>query len=335
MIESAGRAFPVETRYLGRDPARAHRGAGRADATLDSAWPRSAARSWSSCPARARSCASPRLLAERVRDPDVEIAPLYGALDARAQDRAVAPAPPGRRKIVLATSIAETSLTIEGVRVVIDSGLMRAPRFEPDLGLTRLETMRVSPRQRRPAARPRRPRRARRLLSAVGGGRQRRPRAVRGAGNPRRRSSPASRSIWRSGASPTPRRLRFLDPPPRAAMAEARALLQRLGALDADGRVTDEGRAIARLALPPRLARMLIDAAREGDGAEAAEIATLFSEPGLGGNAVDLERAPRRLPPRPLRPRRGCAAAGEDLARRAARGWRRPPRSPRPGRGSG
>ena len=83
-------------------------------------------------------------MTERVSDPRVEIAPLYGALDARAQDRAVAPAPPGRRKIVLATSIAETSLTIEGVRVVIDSGLMRAPRFEPDLGLTRLETVRVS-----------------------------------------------------------------------------------------------------------------------------------------------------------------------------------------------
>ena len=83
-------------------------------------------------------------LAERIRDPAVDIAPLYGAMDARAQDLAVAPAAPGRRKVVLATSIAETSLTIEGVRVVIDSGLMRVPRFEPDIGLTRLETVRVS-----------------------------------------------------------------------------------------------------------------------------------------------------------------------------------------------
>ena len=84
------------------------------------------------------------MLAERVKDPAVDIAPLFGAMDARAQDLAVAPAAPGRRKIVLATSIAETSLTIEGVRVVIDSGLMRVPRFEPDIGLTRLETVRVS-----------------------------------------------------------------------------------------------------------------------------------------------------------------------------------------------
>ena len=79
-----------------------------------------------------------------MRDPSVDIAPLYGAMDARAQDRAVAPAPKGKRKIVLATSIAETSLTIEGVRVVVDSGLMRVPRYEPDVGLTRLETVRVS-----------------------------------------------------------------------------------------------------------------------------------------------------------------------------------------------
>ena len=83
-------------------------------------------------------------LEARIRRPDVDVAPLYGALDPRAQDRAVEPAPPGRRKIVLATSIAETSLTIEGVRVVIDSGLMRVPRYEPDIGLTRLETVRVS-----------------------------------------------------------------------------------------------------------------------------------------------------------------------------------------------
>ena len=83
-------------------------------------------------------------LGERVRDPSVDIAPLYGAMDARAQDRAVAPAAAGRRKIVLATSIAETSLTIEGVRVVIDSGLMRVPHYEPDIGLTRLDTVRVS-----------------------------------------------------------------------------------------------------------------------------------------------------------------------------------------------
>jgi ATP-dependent helicase HrpB len=84
------------------------------------------------------------LLRERVHDPAVDIVPLYGALDAEVQDRAIAPPPSGRRKVVLATSIAETSLTIEGVRVVIDCGLARVPRYEPDVGLTRLETVRVS-----------------------------------------------------------------------------------------------------------------------------------------------------------------------------------------------
>src|SRR6185312_3080352 len=84
------------------------------------------------------------LLKERGHDPAMDVVALYGALDAREQDRAISPPPPGRRKIVLATSIAETSLTIEGVRVVIDSGLARVPRYEPDVGLTRLETVRVS-----------------------------------------------------------------------------------------------------------------------------------------------------------------------------------------------
>ena len=128
------------------------------------------------------------LLAARVKDPDVDIAPLYGAMDRAAQDRAVRPAPPGRRKIVLATSIAETSLTIEGVRIVIDSGLSRVPRYEPDIGVTRLETQRVS----RASADQRRGRAGRtepgvcyRLWEAGG---QWRAGAVRQTGNPVRRS---------------------------------------------------------------------------------------------------------------------------------------------------
>ena len=81
---------------------------------------------------------------ERVADPAIDVVPLFGALEADVQDRAIAPAPPGQRKVVLATSIAETSLTIEGVRIVVDSGLARVPRYEPDVGFTRLETVRVS-----------------------------------------------------------------------------------------------------------------------------------------------------------------------------------------------
>ena len=142
LIESQGRAFPVATRYVGRTPgSRIEDEVTRV--TLDAA----ASESGSILvflPGQGEIRRVAEALQARVRDPHVDIAPLYGALDARAQDLAIAPAPAGRRKIVLATSIAETSLTIEGVRVVIDSGLMRVPIYEPDVGLTRLETVRVS-----------------------------------------------------------------------------------------------------------------------------------------------------------------------------------------------
>src|SRR5262245_25878373 len=142
VIESAGRAFPVETRYLGRYP-RAPIERQVADAVTR------ALRSDPGSvlvflPGAGEIARTESLLRERVTDPVVDIVPLYGALDAATQDRAIAPAAPGRRKVVLATSIAETSLTIEGVRIVVDSGLARVPRYEPDVGLTRLETVRVS-----------------------------------------------------------------------------------------------------------------------------------------------------------------------------------------------
>src|SRR5262249_43618781 len=142
VIESAGRAFPVETRYLGRaaaaplDPrvADAVARAVRADAGSLLVF----------LPGAAEIRRTEALVRERVADHAIDIVPLYGALDADVQDRAIAPPPPGQRKVVLATSIAETSLTIEGVRVVIDCGLARVPRYEPEVGLTRLETVRVS-----------------------------------------------------------------------------------------------------------------------------------------------------------------------------------------------
>ena len=219
--------------------------------------------------------------------PDVDIAPLYGALDGYAQDLAIAPAPPGRRKIVLATSIAETSLTIEGVRVVVDSGLMRVPVYEPDVGLTRLETVRVARAnadQRRGRAGRVEPGVCYRLWEeAANGGLQ--PYAAPEISPPIYR---ASCSTARSGASPILEKLAFLDPPPRGALAEARALLASLGAVDSEGRITDEGRKIAGLALPPRLARMIVDAARAGDARTASEVAVVLTERGLGGDSVDL-----------------------------------------------
>ena len=142
LIESAGRAFAVVTRYVGRDSrARIEDDVARVALTA-LANERGSVLVFLPGMSEIRRVAE--ILAVRIKASDVDVAPLHGALDPRAQDFAVQPAAPGRRKIVLATSIAETSLTIQGVRVVVDSGLMRAPRYEPDIGLTRLETVRVS-----------------------------------------------------------------------------------------------------------------------------------------------------------------------------------------------
>ncbi|HEX7884397.1 MAG TPA: helicase-related protein, partial [Phenylobacterium sp.] len=146
VVESLGRMFPVETRYLGRD-ALAKDGRGRLEDQVVRAVERALAEEAGSVlvflPGQGEIRRTAERLAERVR-PNVEIAPLYGALDPRDQDRAIEPAPPGVRKVVLATSIAETSLTIQGVRVVIDCGVARVPRYDPASGLTRLATVRVS-----------------------------------------------------------------------------------------------------------------------------------------------------------------------------------------------
>jgi ATP-dependent helicase HrpB len=142
VVESAGKTFSVETHYLGRDP-RAPVERQIADAVIKGLRTESGSL-LVFLPGAAEIRRTRALLQERISDEAVDLVPLYGALDARVQDRAISPASPGRRKVVLATSIAETSLTIEGVRVVIDSGLARVPRYEPDVGLTRLETVRVS-----------------------------------------------------------------------------------------------------------------------------------------------------------------------------------------------
>jgi len=285
LIESAGRAFPVETRYLGRDArapiepqvAGAVGRALRADAGSLLVF----------LPGAAEIRRSEALLRERVGDPAIDIVPLHGALDADVQDRAIAPAPPGRRKVVLATSIAETSLTIEGVRVVIDCGLARVPRYEPDVGLTRLETVRVS----RASADQRRGRAGRtepgvcyRLWDEP------QTAALEPANRPEILAADLSGLVldlahW--GVA-DPAQLAFLDPPPPAALAQAKALLGELNAIDRAGRITEEGRRLRELPLPPRLARMVVDAAAAADAVRAAEIAVVLTERALGGNDVDL-----------------------------------------------
>jgi ATP-dependent helicase HrpB len=312
VVESEGRTFPVDTRYAGRNPAL------RLEDEVAACVRRALAEETGSLLVFLPGAAEIRRVAERlgetVRDGAIDIALLYGALDAEAQDRAVEPAPPGRRKVVLATSIAETSLTIQGVRGVIDCGLARVPRYEPDVGLTRLETVRVS----RAAADQRRGR-AGRTEPGV---------CWRLWDEPQTLSLPAfatpeilaadlaslvlDLAAW--GVT-DPSTLAWLDPPPAGAWAEARALLQELDALDGDGRLTEEGRALRRLPLHPRLARMVVDGAREGAGGLAADIAAILSERGLGGDAVDLDSRLQNF-------RRDRSRRAED-ARRAAAGWAR------------
>jgi ATP-dependent helicase HrpB len=306
VIASEGRAFPVETHYLGRDArpiepqiADAIVRATRAESGSLLAF----------LPGAAEIRRAAALLDGRL-DPAADVVALYGALAPDEQDRAIAPAPPGRRKIVLATSIAETSITIEGVRIVVDSGLARVPRYEPDVGVTRLDTVRVS----RAAADQRRGRAGRtepgicyRLWDEP------QTAALEAFSRPEILAADLSGfaldlAAWGS----LPDQLAFLDPPPRPALVEASALLAALGAVDGDGRITEEGQKLRRLPLPPRLARMVVDAAAEGAALPAAEIAVLIGERGLGGDDVDLNARHNAL-------RRDRSARARDARALAAR----------------
>jgi ATP-dependent helicase HrpB len=284
-IESEGRAFSVETRYLGRDP-RAPIERQVTDA-IERALRAETGSLLVFLPGAGEIRRTESLLRERITGASIDIVALYGALDAREQDRAISPAPAGRRKVVLATSIAETSLTIEGVRVVVDSGLSRVPRYEPDVGITRLETVRVS----RAAADQRRGR-AGRVEPGVCYRLWDEPQtaSLEAYARPEILSADLSSfmlDLAQWGAS-DPGKLAFLDPPPRASLAEAKTLLAELGAIDSDGRITEEGRKLRALPLPPRLARMVVDAAAEGAAEMAAGIAAIVTERGLGGDDVDL-----------------------------------------------
>ncbi len=310
VVESEGRAYPVETRYLGRDPNR------RIEEQVADAVARGLRAESGSLlvflPGQGEIRRVETLLRERINDPAVDIAPLYGALERGEQDLAVSPARPGRRKVVLATSIAETSLTIEGVRVVIDSGLARVPVYEPDIGLTRLETVRVS----RAAADQRRGRAGRtepgvcyRLWEEAATG------ALEPFARPEILSADLSSLLLDCAAwgVTDPTALAFLDPPPAPALKEARALLQQLGALDHEGRITEMGHRLRDLPLPPRLARMLLVAGQAGQARDAADLAAVLVERGLGGDAVDLADRVERY-------RRDRSGRAQDM-RRMAEGW--------------
>ncbi len=286
VIESEGRAFPVDIRYDERP----------AGVAIEDAMAKAVRSALASEPGSVLAFLPGQREIERTAErlqgavgADTDIVPLYGQLDNRTQDAAIKPAPPGHRKVVLATSIAETSITIDGVRVVIDSGLSRLPRYEPASGLTRLETVRVSK-----ASADQRAGRAGRTQPGV---------AIRLWRAEQTAALPAFTppEILEADLSSLlldcavfgvadPSSLAFLDPPPAPALNEARVLLEALHAINEAGRLTEAGAAMRKLALPVRLAHMVAEAAKNGQALAAATLAVLLTERGLGGDSADLER---------------------------------------------
>lgn len=318
VLESAGRSYPLDLRYLGRAAEV------RIEDAMAQAIRRAIGQEDGGVLAFLPGVAEIERTIERLGSlpGHVAIHRLHGQVDPAAQRAAIAPAATGERKLVLATSIAETSLTLDGVRVVVDSGLARRPRYDRAAGMTRLVTERASQ-----AAVTQRAGRAARQTDGVA---YRLWEEAATAGLPR--FDPPE--ILEADLSPLllacaiwgvadPRDLRWLDPPPEAAIAEARTRLRALGAIDGEGRPTPHGRRIADLPLPPRLAHMLVAAESMGQLDLAAQVAVLLSERGLGGNDADLELRLQRW--RGERGRRAEAARG--LAKRWAGLVRSPERA--------
>lgn len=309
-IVSKGKSFPLEIRHIGRNPA------ARLEPQMASAIRSALGEHQGSLLAFLPGVAEIERTAEALGalTPDVELHKLHGGIEPATQRKALAAPAPGKRKLVLATSIAETSVTLEGVRIVVDSGLARRPRYDRGAGLTRLVTERASR-----AAATQRAGRAARQAPGI---------AIRLWEEAATASLPAHDPpeileadlssllltclLW---GETNPARLPFLDPPPRSGLDEARKRLVALGAIDEDGRVTDHGRAIASLPLEPRLAHMLLDARDRGFGWAASEVVVLLTERGLGGNDPDLELRWRRW--------RSDRSARAEAARKLAASWRR------------
>ncbi|MBO1075093.1 ATP-dependent helicase HrpB [Roseomonas marmotae] len=270
VVESLGRAFPVAVQYRQREL----KDARELPEAMASAIREALRAHPGDVLAFLPGWGEIRRTADRLGGLDADVLPLHGEMPPAEQDRALNPGP--RRKVVLATSIAETSLTVPGVRIVVDGGFRRAPRLDPATGLSRLATLRISR-----AAAEQRAGRAGRTESGV---------AIRLWTEALHRGLPLSDrpeileselsglaldcAAW--GAEPDA--LPFLDPPPAGTLAAARALLRDLDALDAEGRVTATGRRMARLGTHPRLARMMTAAESAEEAALAAELAALLEE---------------------------------------------------------
>jgi ATP-dependent helicase HrpB len=311
-IASTGRAFPVETRWLGRPEPRTF-----IDEAVAGAIRRALGETEGDVlvflPGAGEIRRTAQRLEERKLPAGTHVAPLYGDLDLAAQEAAIRPSLKGERKIVLATSIAETSLTIEGVRVVIDSGLARIPRFEPASGMTRLETVRVSQasaEQRKGRAGRVAPGLCYRLWSEA------EHKSLPQYPAPEIREADLAPlalelAVW--GARDAAK-LAWLDPPPPQALGQARELLERLGALDVSGAITAHGRAMAGFGAHPRLSHMMIAGQAMGAGALAADLAALIEERDLGRELKSVD----------IRLRLGLARGrAGDRIRRVAEMWRR------------
>lgn len=307
VIESEGRSHPLDLRYLGR------RGEARIEDEVTAAIRKALREEDGGVLAFLPGVAEIERTTDRLGDlPGVRLHRLHGTIAPADQRAAIAAEPDGLRKLVLATSIAETSLTLDGIRVVVNSGLARRPRYDRAAGMTRLVTERASQ-----AAATQRAGRAARQGPGVA---YRLWEEAATAGLPRFDPPEILEAdlsglvldcaIW--GVT-DPRTLAWLDPPPEAAVTEGRARLAVLEALDSDGRPTPHGRAIAKLPMPPRLAHMLVRAGEIGLAKEAAEVAVLLGERGLGGPGTDLEIRARRF-----RTERGRRA---ESARRLAERW--------------
>jgi ATP-dependent helicase HrpB len=282
-LRSEGRSFPVETVHLGDDAA------ARLEDRMASAIRRALGEQEGDILAFLPGTAEIRRTQERIVADDCAILPLYGDLPLSDQDRAIRPDPSGKRKIILATSIAETSLTIDGVRVVIDSGLKRSPRFDPASGMSKLTTIKASlaaAAQRRGRAGRTAPGVCYRLWSAAS------ERALPQFDAPEIMAAdlaPLALELAAWGIA-DPAALTLMTPPPDAALSQARELLRQLEAIDDKNLATDHGRRMAELGLHPRLAHMLVRAKERGLGDLACDIAATLSERDmLKGRAPDAD----------------------------------------------
>ncbi|MGZ8379864.1 MAG: ATP-dependent helicase HrpB [Gemmatirosa sp.] len=280
IVTSAGRSFPVAVHWRDRRPEPRPGPAGLESAVASTIRAALAAHDGdvlAFLPGAAEIRRVGALLDEGALPREVRVHALFGNLSQQEQDAALNPAPVGARKVVLSTSIAETSLTIEGVRVVVDAGLARVPRFDPRTGMTHLDTVRVSR-----ASAEQRAGRAGRV--APGACYRLWPEAEHAGLLPHATPevldadlAPLALELAAAGVS-DPSELRWLDVPPAAAFAQARTLLRQLGALDDAGRITPHGREMAALPLHPRLAHMTLRARTLGLAALACDLAALLAE---------------------------------------------------------